>query len=163
MSTALRRLAEERALFVRRAALEAPAPPPFSAVLARAREGAISRRPRRVRLWSALAAAAALVLVVEVAGRHPAEPRQDEAAAIVAEPVPSGESCQDPSVIAAGATAREEHAYGACLTGTPNCAAPPSDVDEGQQADDETCVTCEACGPHPGEDLETRPRGEDAP
>jgi anti-sigma factor RsiW len=159
------RLAAERELFARRAALPAPPPPSFTAVLARARrEERRAGRPRRVRLWSMLAAAAALVLAVEVAGREPAAAPVDEAAAIVAEPAPRGESCQDPRVIANEAATREEHAYGACLSGTPNCPAEALAPHEAEHDEDGSCsVTCDACGSHPGEVLETGTRGECAP
>src|SRR5262245_65506441 len=53
---------EERSLFVRRAALPAPAPPPFAAVLARARAGAEPGPRPFVARWTMLLSAAALLV-----------------------------------------------------------------------------------------------------
>lgn len=149
-------LAAERRLFTQRAALPAPAPPPFAAVLARSRQGsAAGRDGSRARLWSALAAAAAL-LGIYAGSRGPA-PARDEigAPAIVAEPASRGETCEDLALLSANGVARAESDYGACLVATP--AAAPGGEER------ECAVTCGGDEPHPGEALETRAEGERAP
>ena len=158
------RWADERNLFVRRAALPAPPLPSFSAVIARARrDDRSARRPRSVRFWSILAAAAALVARVELTGRDAAPP-VEEGAAIVAEPAAKGERCEDPRAVAKAAAAREEQAYGACLDGTPSCAAGAAEIHDAEGADDGTCVvTCGECGPHPHDVSDPGTRGDCVP
>jgi hypothetical protein len=150
-----RLLLAERALFQRRAALPAPAPPPFAAVMARAKDGgeAATSGARRARIASALAAAAA-VLGLWIADRTP---RDDAGApAISAEPA-LGQICDDPAVTA-GAVERTESEIGACLMATP-AAATPLASDESEECN----VTCAGDEPHGDEALESRPRGESTP
>ena len=152
MSEAERRAAERDYLFVRRAALPAPPPPPITAVLARARRDDPVRRPRRVRLWSLLAAAAALVVGVGFTGRDAPAPVDEARRRSSPSRRRRAERCEDPRAIARAAATREEHAYAACLSGTPNCAAMAQEPHEAEGDQEPTCsVTCDACGPHPGE------------
>jgi anti-sigma factor RsiW len=153
-----RLLAAERDLFRRRAALPMPAPPPFAAVMARARDGGepAARGARRARIASALAAAAA-VLGLWFEGRTP--PREDTGApAIVAEPS-HGEICADP-IVTARAVEHAEIEVGACLIATPAAAPAPHEEEENNE---ECHVTCDGVEPHGEEALESRARGADTP
>ncbi|MFT3771359.1 MAG: zf-HC2 domain-containing protein [Minicystis sp.] len=157
-------LAAERRLFAQRAALPVAAPPPFAAVMARARDGgeAATRGAHRARIASAIAAAAALVGIY-VGGRGPDAPRDDgNAPAIVAEP--HGETCEDPSVTARAVACAEDE-FGACLMATPMTRPAASAPAEPTNAhEEESCsVTCEGVEPHGEEAFESKARGERAP
>ena len=151
-------IAAEQALFTRRRELAAPAPPPFAAVMARARRGEglslRERAARPARVGSMLAAAAVLLGVLVTRPERRGEPAE-----IVAEP-PMELSCFEGQPIAVEmeafvtdrAIASVEDQYDACMVATPllrplrghaACAAP---VDH--------AVTCDPLGPLEGEAVE---------
>jgi anti-sigma factor RsiW len=152
-------LSAERQVFAQRSALAAPAPPPFAAVMARARrEGDEGTRPAR-RAWVGAALAAAAALVVFVTGAVPRGPHGEAAPEIAADP-PMELSCFEGQPVAVEreafvtdrAIATVEDQYDACLLATPlarpsrgpRACAPPVD----------RAVTCDPLGPLPGEAVE---------
>jgi len=159
-------LTAERRLFTQRAARIALPPPPFAAVLAEARAERRDRTApaeiavpfaRRAQAWGAIAAAGAL-LGMYVGGRLPPAPRDDAGApAIVAEPPPRGETCEDP-----GANAKPAADDGEVRASFPAPAArmllTPIRLAAAQTSpDEEACVAaCTFCSPHAGEVCEAR-------
>ena len=121
-------LEAERRLFAGRSALltAAPAPPPFTAVMAHARRGGDegARAARRARWGGLLVAAAAMIGFV--ATRPSPLDRGGEPGEIVAEP-PMELSCFEGQPLAVereafvtdGAIASVEDQYGACMLSTP--------------------------------------------
>jgi hypothetical protein len=150
-------LRAERRLFTARAALRAPSPPPFAAVLTEVRRERSMLRRRAA--WVSLAAAAALIVGIAAAFRAPSAPEA------TAEPPPSFACSDDPRALALEAAAyatdraiasAEDH-YAACLVATPRSVSAGAAAACGISV--ETDVTCGPFGPLQDAVLESRTRG----
>ena len=145
-------LAAERQLFAQRSAVAA-APPPFAAVMARARGGDVredrARAARRARVGVILAAAAALLGFFVT---HPGARSREVATEIVAEPAMEL-SCFEGQPIAVEleafvtdrAIASVEDQYGACMLATPLARSARGDAACAAPVDH--AVTCDPLGP----------------